>query len=124
LPKRLAELGQLIATPDIIDQNIKPSLFFLHSFEERLHVILYRMVGLHMNTGASERGNHLGSLFYGLGAISAGRFPSNAAASAVHRCAGFTERAGYTATSAPSRARDDRNFAIQWQAPGLFLVSP
>jgi hypothetical protein len=76
-----------------------------------------------MNTGASTRGDHLGCFFDGLRAIQGSRFSSNAAPSAVDRCAGFTERACYTATGTTCRARNYCNFASQWRALVLFFVS-
>src|SRR5436309_4880130 len=100
LPKGLAEFGQRVPAPDIINQNVETALLIPDTLEEHLNFGLNGMVGLGVYTDTTARRAHLRCLFDRLRPIISRRFSSDAAPSAVDCRSGFAKRAGNASAGA------------------------
>ncbi len=114
LPEAPAPLGERVAAPDVVDQDVEAALLVAHPLEERAHLVLPRVVHPGVDAVAAVRGDELRRLFDGLGPVLAARRPAAyAPAGAVDRGPGFPQHAGDAAPGAAGGAGDHRDLAVQ-----------
>ncbi len=61
-PERLP-FGDVVATPDVVDQNVDPTALADDACEQRGHVVDIAVIGAHGNAAAAGGGNELRALF-------------------------------------------------------------
>ena len=93
LPERLSELGERIASPHIVDENVQAALLPADPLEELLDLLRPRVVDTHVDAFAAPLGDMLGGLFDRFRPAFCRRFAANAATGAVDGSSGLTERA-------------------------------
>src|SRR5690606_24081946 len=84
-PERRAEVGELVAAPDVVDHDVELALLALDLRAERLDLRLDGVVDLYGDAAPSARADHLRGLLDGLGARSRGGSAADAPPGAVDR---------------------------------------
>ena len=106
-PERRSPLRQRVAAPDVVDQNVQPTLFVADAGEELPDLGLNGVVGAYGDPPATLRGHHLRGLLDGLGPPGSRGAAPDAAPGAVHGGPRRTQHAGDAAAGAARRAGDD-----------------
>src|SRR5690606_3368024 len=94
---------QVLAAPDVVDEDVEPALFVVDALDQRAHLRGIEVVGGHRDAGAAGLGDEVGGVLDGLGAVVLGAAGAGGAAGHVDGRAGGAQFHGDAASGAPGR---------------------
>src|SRR5215831_13580979 len=107
LPQWSHPLGELVAAPHVVDENVESTGFGSDPVHERADLYRLGVIGLNRNAFPAARGDQLGGLLDRLGPTRSRGFAAYAPAAAVDRGTGLAQRDGDAAAGAARRAGDE-----------------
>src|SRR5580658_1177927 len=114
LPESLAEFGERIAAPYVINQNVELALLLtLNAGDKFLNVTFLGVIAANGDAFAAEGRDYFRRFVDGLAAALGGGFPAHAASGAIDGSASFAESAGDTSSSATRGAGDQSDTALE-----------
>ena len=113
LPKGQSPLGECVATPDVVHQDVQSAVVRADAREKPLNLRLHGVVGADRDAAAARRGDHLRGFLDRFGPSGGGGTPAHAPARAVDGGASGPQHAGDPAAGAAGGPRDDGHLAAQ-----------
>jgi hypothetical protein len=113
LPDRRVPLDELLAAPDVVDEQVEAAVLGLDAAHERLDLRRHEVVDVDGDALATRVGHELGGLLDRLRAVVLRAPLARRAPRAVDRRVGLAERDGRAAAGAAGGARDERDLACQ-----------
>ena len=117
LPEWLAEFGERVAAPHVIDQNVESLVAAFDSGDELFHIGWFRVIHAYRNAAPACCGDEFGGFFDGFRAPGSGAACAGTAPGAVNGGTGFAKRDGNPASGAARGSGNQRDAAAQiWWA--------
>jgi hypothetical protein len=113
LPHRAVPLEEVFAAPDVVDEDVEMLLLVGDPVDERADLRRVQMVGGYGDAVAAGRGDQVGGVLDGLGAVVLGAAGAGAALGDGHCAPPPSEFHGDPASRSPCRSGDQRDLALQ-----------
>ncbi|MDQ0835333.1 hypothetical protein QF032_007177 [Streptomyces achromogenes] len=113
LPDGGVPLEELLAAPDVVDQDVEAALLVRDALDKGPHLRRVEVVGGYGDAPAAGLGDQVGGVLYGLGAVVLGAPLAGGAPGHVDGGAGRAQLHGDAPAGAPGRSRDQGDPALQ-----------
>src|SRR5580700_8437723 len=113
VPEGLAEFGESVAAPDVVDEDVEAVVAALDQRDQLFHLRGIGVIDADGNAVAAGGSDELGGFLDGFGAAGSTAVFAGTAAGAVNGGAGFAERDGDAASGAASGSGDESDFSMQ-----------
>ncbi len=113
LPDGRLPVEEVLAAPDVVDQDVEAALLGVDPVDERLHLRRVQMVGGHGDAPAARLGDQVGGVLDRLGPVVLGAAGAGGAAGDVHRGARRAEFHGDAPSGSPGRPGHQRDLVPQ-----------
>jgi len=119
VPEGLAEFGEGVAAPDVVDEDVEAMVAAFDERDELFHLRGIGVIDANGNAAAAGRGDEFGGFFDGFGTAWIDAAFAGAAAGAINSGAGFAEGDGDAASSAAGGSGDQGDFAVERFSGGV-----
>ena len=106
VPEGLAEFGEGVAAPDVVDEDVETVMAALDEGDELFHLPGIGVINANRNAAAASGGDEFRGFFDGFGPAGSGAAFARAAAGAINGGPGFAEGDGDAASGAAGGSGD------------------